>query len=71
MPQVGPDMPDELVNCVRRKLERDNYYIDKVTVYESDQGVDAFEFHVGDLYEMFGKPTEQSVSRVVSFSEDS
>ena len=42
-----------------------------MTIYESPQGVDAFEFHVADLYEMFGKPTEDSVKRVVRFNESS
>lgn len=42
-----------------------------MTIYESDMGVDAFEFHVGDLYEIFGEPTEDSTKRVVRFNENS
>ena len=71
MPQVGPTLPDDLVTCVRRKLERDDYYIDKVTIWESAGGVDAFEFKVGALSERFGTPLRGSTKSEVRFTRDS
>jgi len=69
LPQLGPTIADEFVTCVRRKLERDNYYVDKVSIFESPIGVDALRFHVGNLFEDFGKPTLQSTETVVYFSK--
>ena len=68
MPQVGPTLPEELITCVRRKLEQEDYHIDKVTIYESPGGVDAFKFSVGQLSETFGTPTEESIETVVNFT---
>ena len=42
--QLGPTIDESLVECKRRKLQFDNYFVDKVTVYETEIGVEAMRF---------------------------
>ena len=57
--KIGPDVDEDAVICVRRKLEFNSFYVDKVTIYETDIGVEAMLFAVGDLSETFGRMPEE------------
>ena len=70
MPQLGPTLTADLVDCKRIRLERDDYFVDKVTVYETNVGIEALKFNVGPLFETFGKPTADSTETVITFTEE-
>ena len=70
MPQVGPELPKDLVECKFKKLEIPNYYIDKVTIYETETGVEAMRFAVGNLGETFGVVPEGATETVMNFTEE-
>lgn len=70
MPQVGPELPKDLVECKYKKLEIANYYIDRVTIYETEAGVEAMRFAVGDLGETFGVVPEGATETVMNFTEE-
>ena len=71
METVGPLMDLETMICPRRKLEDTEMYVDKVTVYESDLGLEAMKFHVGEKFELFGTPVEGATETVIEFTTDS
>ena len=70
MPQVGPTLADKDVTCKKKKLEVPNYYIDTVTVYETEVGVAGIRFAVGKLGETFGTQPEGATETVMNFTED-
>ena len=69
--RVPEDCPsDKAVWCYKRKLEFDGFHVDTVMIWQSDLGVDAFTFQVGDLFEVFGKISDDSVATELKYSED-
>ena len=70
MPQVGPTLAEGDVTCKKKKLEVPNYYIDTVTVYETEAGVSGIRFAVGKLGETFGTQPEGATETVMNFTED-
>ena len=61
----------ETMICPRRKLEDTEMYVDKVTVYESDLGLEAMKFHVGEKFELFGTPVEGATETIIEFTAES
>lgn len=45
-------------------------FINKATIYESELGLEAIEFHVGDKKRLFGTPTEGAKITVTELTED-
>lgn len=73
MPQIGPDVDEDLVDCPRKKLGNEDYLVSEVTVYETALGVDAMKFTVPfkDTFieETFGVPSEGAIAKVFPFTE--
>lgn len=68
---VGPIMPEETLICVRKKLEFADYFVDKVTIYETDIGIEAMKFSVGEFSETFGTPIEGAEETEILFTTES
>ena len=75
MPQIGPTLDEDLVNCKRRKLEFDDYFVQKVVVYQSDIGVEAMRFDIPYkntiINETFGTPSADAKEIEFDFTETS
>ena len=71
METVGPILADDVLICVRKKLEFAEYYVDKVTIYETEIGVEAMKFSVGEYFETFGTPVEGATETELNFTSES
>ena len=71
METVGPVFPEGTLKCVRKKLEFADYFVDKVTIYETEIGVEAMKFTVGEFSETFGTPIEGAKETEVLFTTES
>ena len=74
MPTIGPEVDPTLVTCARKRLQFDNYYVERVIIYETAIGIEAMRFEVPYkdtvIGETFGTPSADATEVVYNFSEE-